>query len=98
MHLRGDLEKQLTQEIVTYEEARNMPYITSVERFAEARGRASVVLSLLAEVCGDLPEDSAARVQQLSSPALEKLAKALLRFQSLGDLQRWLERFEASNE
>ena len=38
MHLRVDLEKQLTREIVEFEEARKMPYITSVERFAEARG------------------------------------------------------------
>ncbi len=40
MHLRVDLEKQLTREIVEFEEARKMPYITSVEQFAEARGEA----------------------------------------------------------
>ena len=38
MHLRVDLEKQLTREIVEFEETRKMPYITSVERFAEAVG------------------------------------------------------------
>lgn len=83
-----------------------MPYITSVERFAEARGetrgevrgKASVVLALLSEVCGSLPEDCEDRVWQLPSSALDGLAKALLRFQSLDDLQSWLDRYEATNE
>jgi hypothetical protein len=92
MHLRVDLEKQLTREIAEFEEARKMPYVTSVERFAEARGKASVVLSLLAEVCGPLPQDDEARVHELPSAALDKLAKALLRFQSLDDLHAWLDR------
>jgi len=51
-----------------------MPYVTSVERFAEARGeargeprgeargRTSIVLSLLTEVCGPLPQDDEDRV------------------------------------
>jgi hypothetical protein len=107
MHLRLDLEKQLTREIIEYEETRKMPYVTSVERFlqeraearGEARGEARVVLSLLAEVCGDLPDDCEDRVRQLPVPAMDKLAKALLRFQSLDDLNNWLERHEeASNE
>jgi hypothetical protein len=101
MHLRVDLERQLTQEIVEFEETRKMPYITSVERFAEARGEARgearVLLALLSEVCGTLPEDYEDRVRQLPSSALEGLAKSLLRFQSLGDLQSWLDRYEAAN-
>jgi hypothetical protein len=101
MHLRVDLEKQLTREIVESEEARKMPYITSVERFAEARGeargRTSVVLSQLAEVCGPLPQDDEDRVYGLPAAALEKLAKALLRFQSLDDLHGWLDRHAASD-
>ena len=101
MHLRVDLEKQLTREIAELEEARKMPYVTSVERFAEARGeargRTSVVLSLLAEVCGPLPQDDEARVHELPSAALDKLAKALLRFQSLDDLHAWLDRHVAAD-
>ena len=89
MHLRVDLEKQLTREIVEFEEARKMPYITSVERFAEARGRTSIVLSLLGEVCGTLPQDDEDRVYGLPAAGLEKLAKALLRFQSLDDPHDW---------
>jgi hypothetical protein len=105
MHLRVDLERQLAREIVEFEEKRKMPYVTSVERFleargealGEARGRTSVVLSQLAEVCGDLPEACQDRIQDLPSADLEKLAKALLRFHSFGDLQSWLERHDASN-
>lgn len=74
-----------------------MPYITSVERFAEARGRTSVVLSQLAEVCGPLPQDDEDRVYGLPPAALEKLAKALLRFQSLDDLHAWLDRHATSD-
>jgi hypothetical protein len=96
MHLRVDLEKQLTREIVEFEEARKMPYITSVERFAEARGRTSVVLSQLAEVCSPLPQDDEDRVYGLPGAALEELAKALLRFQSVDDLHDWLDRHAAS--
>ena len=97
MHLRVDLEKQLTREIVEFEEARKMPYITSVERFAEARGRTSVVLSQLAEVCGPLTHDDEDRVYRLPAAGLEKLAKALLRYQSPDDLLEWLGRHAASD-
>ena len=79
-----------------------MPYVTSVERIAEARGEAegeargeirgksSVVLSLLGEVCGSVPKEYEDRVRKLTSEQLEHLAKALLRFQSLAELQNWL--------
>ncbi len=69
-----------------------MPHMTSVERF----GRTSVLLSQLAEVCGPLPQDDEDRVYGLSAAVLEKLAKALLRFQSLDDLHDWLDRHAAS--
>jgi hypothetical protein len=102
MHLRVDLERQLTREIVEFEEARKMPYITSVERFAEARGeargRVGVVLSLLAEVCGSLPEEYDDRVRTLPAAVLDQLAKALLRFQSLDDLHDWLDQHGALSE
>jgi hypothetical protein len=49
------------------------------------------VLSLLAEVCGTLPQDDEDRVYGLPATALEKLAKALLRFESLDDLHDWLD-------
>jgi hypothetical protein len=67
-----------------------MPYVTSVERIAEARGKASVVLAQLAEICGVLPPEVEGRIRELPSDVLQNLAKDLLRFQSLADLQSWL--------
>jgi len=92
MHLRVDLDRELTREITEFEEARKMPYITSFERV----GRASIVSSQLAEVCGTLPQEDEDRVYGLPAAALEQLAKALLRFRSLDDLHDWLDRHAAS--
>ena len=93
MHLRVDLERDLTEEITTFEEARKMPHMTSVERF----GRARLVLSQLAEVCGTLPQVDEDRVYELAPEAVEQLAKALLRFRSLDDRHDWLDRHAASD-
>jgi len=69
-----------------------MPHMTSVERF----GRTSILLSQLAEGWGPLPQDDEDRVYGLPAAAREKLAKALLRFQSLDDLHAWLDRHAAA--
>jgi hypothetical protein len=50
-----------------------------------------MVLSQLAEVFGSVPEEYESRVRELQSEDLQKLGKALLRFQSLADLQSWLD-------
>ena len=39
MHLRPDLETEFEQRLTNLEEERKMPYVTSVERIWEARGR-----------------------------------------------------------
>ena len=97
MHLRIDLETQFERDLAEFEEEREMPYVTSVERIAEARGgEARVVLSLLGEVCGSVPKEYEDRVRKLTSEQLEQLAKALLRFQSLADLQSWLNQHAGS--
>jgi hypothetical protein len=88
----------LTQEIEEFEEERKMPYVTSFERVGEVRGQARTVLSQLAEVCGSVPEDCEERVRGMSTAELDKLAKALLRFQSLADLQSWLDQHGPAHE
>jgi hypothetical protein len=101
MHLRIDLEQRFAQELAEFEEERKMPYVTSVERIAEARGEARgesrVVLSQLVEVCGAVPKEYEDQVQALSSERLKDLAKALLRFRSLADLRNWIDRHARSN-
>ena len=67
-----------------------MPYVTSVERIAEARGGASLLLRQLAKVCGRLPEDITNRIRSLPFQQIEALSEALLDFRSLADLQNWL--------
>jgi hypothetical protein len=39
MHLRADLDERFEQELMVLEESLEMPYVTSVERIAEARGK-----------------------------------------------------------
>jgi len=84
-----------------------MPYVTSVERIAEARGEArgearsqslaearggaSVLLEALGKLCGPLPESLEQQVRQLSIARLKELGKMLFDFRSLRDLQAWLE-------
>lgn len=73
-----------------------MPYVTSVERIAEARGEArgavGILLRLLAKACGPLPEDVADRIRDLPFGRMEALSENLLEFRSLADLQGWLDR------
>jgi hypothetical protein len=103
MHLREDLSQRFDQELKTLEESLNMPYVTSFERNAEARGvaigeargkvegGASVLLKQLVKVCGPLPKDIEQRIRVLPLQQLEALGEALLGFRSLADLQDWLE-------
>jgi len=61
-----------------------------VERIAEARGGASLLLRQLTKVCGSLPENVAERIRRLPFSQIEALSEALLDFRSLADLQNWL--------
>jgi hypothetical protein len=86
MHLRVDLEERFRVELSDLEKERQMPYVTSIERLAEAR----IVLTLLSKICGALPEEHQKQVRALRSEQLEQLAIDLLRFESLADLENWL--------
>jgi hypothetical protein len=94
MHLTDALSQRFEQELREFEENLNMPYVTSVERIAEARGEArggvSLLLRQLAKVCGCLPEDVTNRIRSLPFQQIEELSEALLDFRSLADLQNWL--------
>jgi len=96
MHLTEPLSQRFEQELRELEETLNMPYVTSVERIAEARGGVSLLLRQLGKVCGRLPEEVAERIRSLPFPQIEALGEALLDFQSLSDLQNWLDLNEGS--
>jgi predicted DNA-binding ribbon-helix-helix protein len=47
MNLPEELEKQFQQELKTFEEARQMKYVTTIERMAEERQKRVIALNLL---------------------------------------------------
>ena len=77
-----------------------MPYVTSVERIAEARGRAegvaSVLLAQLGRTCGPLPEEAEQQIRDLPFDSLNELGQAVFDIRSLSDLQSWLDAREGS--
>lgn len=74
----------------------SMPYITSVERIAEEKGGASVLLKQLTKLCGPITDNLEQRVRRLPLPRLEALAEALLEFRSPVDLRAWLDTWEST--
>jgi hypothetical protein len=94
MHLRSDLEERFRIELTELEEERKMPYVTSIERMAEAR----LVLAILAKVFGNLPDQQQQQVRGLTAEQLEQLALDLLEFQSPDDVQSWLDAHAAPGD
>ena len=94
MQLPPELNRRFDIELVAFEKEMNMPYVTSIERNAEARGReqgGTIVLKRqLARICGTLPSDVEARVGQLTFEQIQVLSESLLDFRSLEDLTNWL--------
>jgi predicted DNA-binding ribbon-helix-helix protein len=89
------LEAEFWTELKAYEEERRMPYITSVERIGYKRGRDEGLRSLvslqLGQKVGQLSQEAGDRIATLSLDQLEGLAIALLNFNSIDDLNLWLE-------
>lgn len=106
MHLRGDLDEQFEEQLMTFEESLEMPYVTSVERIwqargearGEARGIARGLLKPLAKICGPLSEEIDQRIHNLSIEKLDALAEAFLDFNSIDDLQAWLANNDSSDQ
>lgn len=79
-----------------------MPYVTSIERMGEARGRKegrkegelSLILRLLNRRVGVVPGSLTDRIQALPIEQLETLAEDLLDFQRLEDLMNWFKTIE----
>lgn len=71
-----------------------MPYVTSMERIAETRGGANVLLEAIANLGDSLPEDLEQRVRRLPIERLEALGEALFDFRSLEDVEGWLDAHE----
>ena len=88
MVLPPELEQQLNYELE--EEKKKMPYVTSWERMAFAKGQQKLVLHLLTHKIGALDEEVKARLEQLPVEKVEQLGEALLDFTEPQDLEKWL--------
>jgi Domain of unknown function (DUF4351) len=102
MILPDDLADQVEAEITRYEQEGTMPYVTRIERRAEARGAANaeraLVIRQLGRKLGALPEAVLEQLHQLSIEQVEALGDALLDWGTIGELEGWLlERAEAEN-
>ncbi len=97
MVLPKGLERSFWTELQTYEEARKVPYITSVEQIGFERGlqegrqegEKAVLQRQLVGKFGKLPESISSAVESLSPEAVESLLIALLDFSSIEDLEAW---------
>jgi hypothetical protein len=104
------LEQGFWETLLSYQEEQRMKYVTTLERFAEERGRQeglqegrqeglakerALVIRLLRRKVGDLPEAMLAEVEGLSFWQVESLGEALLAFESLADLEHWWEQLRA---
>jgi hypothetical protein len=98
--LPPELESTYQQDLKTYEQENNMPYISSIERTGEARGEArgeakgvfKLVSLLLHRQVGEVPKLIEQTIKGLSIEQLEQLALDLSDFQSIADLTAWLKK------
>jgi predicted transposase YdaD len=98
LELPDELEQNFQQDLQRFEQERQMPYITSIERRAKQEGlqeglqheARSLVLKQLTRKLGEIPSNVRSQVESLSVEQLEALGEALLDFANLDDLMNWL--------
>jgi hypothetical protein len=94
--LPSELEESFRNDLAIYEGDKNMPYITSIERMGEARGRAAgkveLVIRQLNRRVGQVSEEMLEIIGKLPIDPLEQLGEDLLDFSSSQDLADWLQR------
>jgi Domain of unknown function (DUF4351) len=97
--LPTELEESFKQELIAYENQKNMPYITSIERSGIAQGLAEgnqnmkdMLFGLLQKKLKlvELPIDLRNQVQELSVKQIQALGVDLLDFNTIDDLVAWL--------
>jgi hypothetical protein len=99
MILPPGLEKAFKNDLATYEEEKNMPYISNLERESEAKGeargreagKAELVIKLLNRKTGKVSDEILAKIEALPIDRLEKLGEDLLDFTDSKDLADWLQ-------
>jgi hypothetical protein len=98
--LPTELEESFKQELIAYEDQKNMPYITSIERSGIAQGLAEgnqnmkdMLFGLLQKKLklDSLPIDLQSQIQELSVKQIQALGVDLLDFETIDDLAEWLQ-------
>ena len=104
------LEIQFQRELEAYEQEGKMPYISTIERMAQQRGREegreegqlagqrSLIFRLLNRRVSEIPDTVQEQIHQLPLPGLEALGEALLDFTGLEDLVSWLAAYQEQSE
>ncbi len=95
--LPPDLAEAFNNDLIAYEEEKNMPYLSELERSSlaagkaegKAEGRVEVVIKQLNRR-GQLSEEVVAKIEGLPIDQLEQLAIDLLDFTNGNDLAKWL--------
>jgi Domain of unknown function (DUF4351) len=88
--LPKELEESFTQELIAYEDQKNMPYITSIERSGITKAHINTVLRMLNKKLGEVPIELQEQIRGFSIAELETLFDDLLDFNSTSDLVAWL--------
>ncbi|MEO5348210.1 MAG: DUF4351 domain-containing protein [Magnetococcus sp. YQC-3] len=91
LHLPTEADTRLWTDILEYEESQKMPYITSVERIGEERGRltgrregeATMLTRLLQRRFGNIPEWVNEKIAQADPTSLEEWGVRILEAQTL---------------
>lgn len=90
MHLPKDLDDRLNAEILKCEESQEMPYISSMERFGEERGRkeeaAAMLIELLGYKFGQVAESVTEKVTGADRELIGRWSKNFVSANSLDDV------------
>ena len=101
MRLRSDLDELLDLRLTQFEEEKQMPSVSSLERLWEARGEARGIpksaVKVLSRQCGTLPDDLQERIRKLPVAALEELIDRSVEFGSIEAVETWLAQRESAS-
>jgi hypothetical protein len=91
MTLSKELQSEFDQQVTQYEETMKMPYITSIERSGELKGKQELTIKLFNQRFGVIEQPLIEQIRQLSGEQLEDLTNVLLTLTSSANLERWLQ-------
>ncbi len=91
MMLPPELEKAFKKDLIAYEDERNMPYISNLERESQKAGKVELVIKLLNRRAGKISEETLVKIEELPIGQLDQLGEDLMDFTSSKDLTDWLQ-------